>query len=185
NPNNCPGGSLNQDGDTEDQVVHLWRGGARSENLGRAAVEVALSEHLLAARVSEPGEGTDLTGDGDAIDDVVQVHGLDPGASWVNVGQPADHVDVRDFVDAGGTPRSLVAFLTSEKAAGRDLNGDGDTADRVLQLYHGHLINTRQPAEEFVMGHARVVAFRTLDADRCGVPAHASNCTNATQTAGC
>src|SRR5262249_13956778 len=53
----CPGGSLNADDDTRDEVVHLWRGGPRAENLGRAAVAIALSPQRLVALVSEAGEG--------------------------------------------------------------------------------------------------------------------------------
>jgi hypothetical protein len=88
----------------------------------------------------EEGEHrTDLNGDGDTADTVVEVHRMgDPPNFWTNTGQAADLVEV------SGT---LVAFLTPEAAQGRDLNGDGDTTDRVLQLYRadtGALVNVGQ-----------------------------------------
>jgi Tol biopolymer transport system component len=124
----CPAGSLNGDADTDDLVVHLWQGGDRAQNLGRAALAVALSDTRLAALVSEDAEGhTDLNGDRDADDLVVETHPVDTAGGWTNLGQAADRVDV-----AG----DIVAFTTPEAAQGnRDLNGDGDTTDRVLQVY--------------------------------------------------
>jgi Tol biopolymer transport system component len=157
----CPGGSLNGDTDTTDRVVQLWQGGDRAENLGRAAVEVALSAQQLAALVSEDAQGqTDLNGDGDTSDLVVETHPVATPGDWTNLGQAADHVDV-----AG----DIVAFTTPEAAQGnRDLNGDGDTLDRVVQVYdaaadggRGTLTNVGQAAEEFVLGPSGLVAFRT------------------------
>jgi Tol biopolymer transport system component len=172
----CPGGSLNGDTDTTDRVVQLWRGDSRAENLGRAAVAVALSEQRLAALVSEDAEGqTDLNGDGDTKDLVVETHPVATAGDWTNLGQAADHVDV-----AG----DIVAFTTPEAAQGnRDLNGDGDTLDRVVQVYdaaadggRGTLTNLGQAAEEFVLGPSGLVAFRTHEASLCRVPVDKSNC---------
>src|SRR5262249_21373918 len=161
-PGRPDGVDLNGDGDALDAVVHLSQAGAPAENLERAAVAVALSARYVAALVPEDGERhTDLDGDGDTADTVVEVHRIgDPPTTWANVGQAADVVDV------SGT---VVAFLTPEAAQGRDLNGDGDTSDRVLQLYRadtGALINVGQAAEEFVMGGApgrELLAFRARE----------------------
>src|SRR5439155_1351263 len=129
-PGQPSGVDLNGDGDTTDDVVHLWTGAGEPQNLGRAATAVALSDRWLATLVSEPGQGnTDFNGDGDTGDTVVQVYPVTApsGTAWTNVGQAADTVDV-----AG----SVVAFITLEAAQGhQDLNGDGDTTDRVLQVY--------------------------------------------------
>ena len=153
----CPGGSLNGDGDTSDLVVQLWPGAGPVENLGVAATAVAISDTVIAALVSEAGQGNaDLNGDGDTADTVVEVHPVS-GGSWTNVGQAADTVQVCG---------PLVVFLTPEAAQGADLNGDGDQNDRVLQLFDprsGTTVNTGQAAEEFVCG-ARLLAFRTPEA---------------------
>jgi Tol biopolymer transport system component len=121
----------------------------------------------LAALVSEAGEGgpsrpaPDLNGDGDTNDTVPEVHPAS-GGSWANIGQAADVAQV-----AG----ALVAFITPECAqggavtngcptGGTDLNGDGDAADRVLQIYDastGTGTNIGQAAEEFVLGSPNFV----------------------------
>ena len=163
----CPGGSLNTaDADVKDQVVQLFAGGSTLLNLGRAATAVALSSDILAALVSEAGDGaTDYNSDGDMTDTVLQVHPVGPG-SWTNVEEAGD------TLAAAG---SVVAFLTPEAAQGADRNGDGDKADRVLQLWDAavpQLVRVGQAAEEFVLGDRQVaacgerqlVAFRTREA---------------------
>src|SRR5205814_395539 len=135
-----------------------------------ATCSSAGSTRPLAPRTSPataPGEGTtDFNGDGDTGDSVVQVYPVTApsGTAWTNVGQAADTVDV-----AG----SVVAFITPEAAQGhQDLNGDGDTTDRVLQVYDadaGTLLVGQgaavrpQAAEDFVVGGEpgrELVAFR-------------------------
>src|SRR5262249_17354564 len=126
-------------------------------NLGQAATAIAASPQWLAALVSEATQGeTDLNGDGDTADTVVGVYSIDH-ATWTNAHAAADTVDV---AGAG------VAFIPPEAAQGVDLNGDGDTNDRVLQLYYAdtnEVINVGQAAEEFVLG-ATLLAFRTAEA---------------------
>src|SRR5439155_727782 len=129
-PGQASGIDLDGDGDTTDDVVHLWTGAGEPQNLGRAATAIALSDRWLAALVSEAGQGnTDLNGNGETAESVVQVYpvGISSGAGWTNVGQAADTMDV-----AG----SVVTFITPEAAQGhQDLNRDGDATDRVLQVY--------------------------------------------------
>lgn len=143
-----PGGSLNGDADVEDDVVHVWSPAGGVRNLDRAAVEVAASPHYVAARVAhaEPGDaGSPRT--------VVEVYDV-AGDAWLSTAQVADTVAVVG---------SWVVFVTPERAQGADLNGDGDMADRVLQLFFapaGRLVNTRQAAEEFVASPT-LVALRT------------------------
>ncbi|MGH7789833.1 MAG: TolB family protein, partial [Candidatus Binatia bacterium] len=159
----CPtgaggGADLNGDGDADDQVVHLWSGGA-ARNLARAATAVSLSEQALAALVAERDEGArDLNGDGDALDDVVQVFAAD---RWRNLAQAAD------AVQAGG---GVVAFTTPEAGQGNaDLNADGDAADRVVQVFEvqgAALANVGQAAEDLVVGASGLVAFRTREASQ-------------------
>ncbi len=158
----CPAGSLNGPGDTDvaDQVVQLWPGSGPVQNLGRAATAVALSSTHVAAIVSEAGEGdgggTDLNGDADRQDGIVEVHPV-AGGSWTSTGVAADSIQFCG---------SVLALITPEASQGAtDLNADGDHADRVLQLYvpaTGVLINTRQAAEEVVCDD-EIVAFRTSE----------------------
>jgi cysteine-rich repeat protein len=158
-----PLADLNGDGDELDRIVQLYTGAA-VVNLEVAATDVALSESFVAALVSEAAEsGTNLNGDGDALDTVLAVN---PAASasaamWTNVGQAADALAIVG---------SVVAFATPEAAQGVDLDGDGDTLDRVLQLYDAGsaaLSNTGQAIDEFVLGDA-IVAFRTPESAQGG-----------------
>ncbi len=191
----CPGGDppgpapdLNGDGDTADSVLHFWPGSGSVQNLQCPATAVALSSTYLAALVSEcaqtglqttgcAGGGTDLNGDGDAADTVVEVHDVSAGAGacalpssnaiWINTAQAADSVAVSG---------NVVAFLTPEAAqGGANLNGDGDATDRVLQIYEPGgpgLTNVGQAAEDFVLGDAasstcgpvQLIAIRTREA---------------------
>jgi Tol biopolymer transport system component len=182
NPN-CPtgtsvtgGADLNGDGDSNDSVVHLWTGAA-ALNLGRAATAVDLSSTVVAALVSEAGDETDYNADSDTNDTVVQVHPVGAGA-WTNLKQAADTLTVVG---------NAVAFLTPESAQGNvSLNGDGDTGDRVLQVYDagtGKLNNVGQAAEDFVVGErttaacgdVQLVAFRTSEAAQGNTNLNASS----------
>lgn len=160
-PGRAAGSDLNGDGDTVDAVVHLFggRGGGEAvSNLGRAAQAVALSARWLAALVSERADGaTDLNDDGDADDLVPAVIATDGSGAWRMLPVAARHVDVRDDV---------VAFLSVEAAQGMDLNGDGDTADSVVQIADprtGVVRNLGLAATEFVLGDA-LLAWRTPEA---------------------
>jgi Tol biopolymer transport system component len=168
----CPKGSLNGDGDVTDLVVQLSLGGGPTQNLGRAGTFVAISDALLAALVSESANGNaNYNGDSDMNDSVVQVHPVGAGA-WNNIGQAADALAVSGQV---------AAFITPEAAQGAILNGDGDTSDRVLQVWDDgvpELRNVGQAAEEFVLanreatncGVRQLVAFRTSEAAQASGP---------------
>ncbi|MBI3784003.1 MAG: hypothetical protein HY270_11440, partial [Deltaproteobacteria bacterium] len=190
----CPAGtvvsggvSLNGDSDATDEVVHYWPGSGSVQNLQCAATDVALSSTQLAALVSECGQaggqtngcssgGTDLNGDGDAADTVVEVHAVSAGAgtcsspTWTNLQQAADTLAV-----AG----NHVVFITPEAAQGAgSLNSapgstDNDSNDRVLQVYNAAptpgfascspivgahcTTGVRQAAAEFVIGDPTVI----------------------------
>lgn len=136
----CAKGSLNADDDTSDAVLQLWKPGpgprvpGSSQNLRCAATAVSLSDTWVGARVSEAGEGHDLNRDGDVSDDVAAFRAVDApaanscsgDASWAFTGQAADTVQVS---------ASIGIVITPETAQGKSLNGDADTADRVLQVY--------------------------------------------------
>lgn len=160
----CPALPLNDaDAADADRVVQLFDG-TSVHNLGRAATAVAMSDAWIGALVSEAAQdGTNYNSDGDATDTVAQVHSATaPGAGWVNLGQAADRIDVN-----GG----LVAFLTPEVAQNDvSLNGDGDAADRVLQVFDAEhaspVVNTTRAAEDFVLGAGGIAAFRTREASQ-------------------
>ena len=176
----CPAGpDLNGDGDAVDAVVHLWRGPGSVMNLGCAGTAISLSPTWVAALVPEAGQGaTDLNGDGDTDDTVVQVHRVagpfgsgctGPASSWLNLMQAADVVQTADVPIGGGSVLSVVAMITPEAAQRADLNGDGDTTDRVLQLFTLDAAGgaarapIQQAAEDFVLG-GTLLAFRTPEA---------------------
>ncbi len=164
-------GPFNDDGDTSDTVVHLWRGSGDTENLHCAATDVVMSADLVVALVDEraQGDGSLNPPDTDSDDRVVKVYKLtDPTpmtcGDWQNTQQAADTVQICG---------NVVAFLTPETAQGKDLNMDGDFHDRVLQIWNpagaGTLINTKQAAVEFVC-NGSVIAFRTHEADQGTAP---------------
>ena len=136
-------------------------------NLGRAATAVVASTTRVAALVSEPAQGASiLNGDGDALDQVLQVYSI-AGAAWSNVGYAADALAISG---------DHVAFITPEAAqGGPSLNGDVDTDDRVVQVYDAATAtrtNLGLAAEELVLGEPvgtvcgphHLMAFRSLEA---------------------
>lgn len=162
----CPAGSLNGDGDTSDRVVTYVPAGGAPQNLALAATAVALSPTMIAALADEAAQGTsDLNGDGDASDTVLHVRAVG-GTTWTNVGRAADALAL-----AG----DRVAFLVPEAQQGEDLDGDGDTTDRVVHVYGlggFKLRNLETAGEELVFGAPtgtacgtrQLLAFRTSEA---------------------
>jgi cysteine-rich repeat protein len=152
-----PPSGLNGDGDLLDEVVHLAPPSGPIENLGKAAtpeagVAIAATCNggtetgagcdvgadcpggVCAAGWLVAGEdesGTDLNGDGDGTDIVMQVHDVTAAPSvWLNT----------SVAGVGFTPAamegSVAAFLVQELSNGSsDLNGDGDSYDNLLYLY--------------------------------------------------
>jgi hypothetical protein len=123
------GVSYNGDGDLADDVVqvhHLCGGGWT--NVGIATDAISMSGATVAFTAPEAAQGgQDLNGDGDATDRVLHVYDADTGI-LENTGQAA-----ADFVVGA---KGVVAFRTLEASQGnRDRDGDGDTADGVLQVY--------------------------------------------------
>ena len=162
----CPAGSLNGDGDTADEVVHVALAGGPAQNLCKAATAIDISDSVLAALVSEAGQNhSDLNGDGDDDDDVLHVHPVSAGCqNWTkalgsapSVGQAAAAMEVVG---------SIVAFATPEAAQGHGpLNGDGDTSDDVMQVYDAagtKLRNVGQAVGSFVLGEPADTACGTL-----------------------
>jgi cysteine-rich repeat protein len=139
-------GDRNGDGDALDTVVELnpvdtlGPGAWTAPSPARAADAIDAVGDVVAFLVPEAaqggGGGTDLNGDGDKDDRVLQ---LWDAPTLTNVARAAE-----DFV----LGESVVAFRVSEAAQGAgSLNGDADTADDVLQIWDlltGQLVSTGQ-----------------------------------------
>lgn len=133
------GTDLNGDGDTLDNVLHVWD--ARSEtslNTGLSVQGGFFEEHFemegryLACTISEDAQGRDLNDDGDADDEIPFVHLLAEGTTW-NLAR-ALRSSVSMTTDQVGEGR--VTFRVSEESqGGSDLNGDGDALDFVAHVF--------------------------------------------------
>ena len=147
----CPSGGSdrNGDGDTRDRVLRIYRADSgRLIDTGQAAEEFVLGERLLAFRTREAAQNADLNADGDQGDDVLQVFDL-VSENLLNTGNavtpcPLEACDPRFPYQVKG---DTVVYITAEaEQGGQDLNGDGDAADLVKQVF-----NARE-AEWIVLG---------------------------------
>ncbi len=100
-------------------------------SLGLAVIDIIGDGDLWITAASEPDQGVDLNGDGDALDTVLfalevaagRLTNLALAVSGVLAGAPRLVDDLR------------AAFVVGEAAQGADLNGDGDALDGVLHLF--------------------------------------------------
>lgn len=123
---------LNGDGDTADQVMHVYNLGTRASTNLRLASRSSfdLEGSLLAIPVSEVAQGrTDLNGDGDIGDVVLHIFDNVAGAvSNLNLA-------VSSEIEMEG---GVLAFVVRESQQGSaDLNGDGDVSDSVIHVFNG------------------------------------------------
>ena len=125
------GEDLNQDGDTDDEVLYVRDLEAReTTSLGLALQDkfrIGVSGKWLGLSVSEQGQGEDLNHDGDTNDAVLYVHDLEAGETTSLGFALSNKVPIAVSDD-------WLAFGVSEDAQGEDLNGDGDTDDPVLHV---------------------------------------------------
>jgi len=161
---------LNGDLDVSDKVMHVWDTKTGSLiNTGMAAVSwqgwpQAQGRHVFFTAY-EPDHGNmDLNGDGDAFDVVMFVYDVE-NTSLTNLG-----LAITSFHTNG----ERVAFLVSEANQGVDLNGDGDTSDRVLHVHDAQYGLTRNLfAACNSVGHyilaGNVVAFLVDEQDQGGI----------------
>jgi hypothetical protein len=148
---------LNGDGDTDDSVLQVANVTTRQiSNLGLAVdaslagddllPPVAIAGGTLAALVSEADQGKrDLNGDNDTTDTVLETVDL-ASRRVTRIGLAGSEVRMDG---------NRIVVLTPEAAqANRDLNGDNDTADQVLQVYDvgtQQTWNTQVVAASFLM----------------------------------
>jgi Tol biopolymer transport system component len=131
----------NGDGDTYDTVLQIARRDGRYEWIEvNTPADLLLMNATVVTVLSPEDTSPDLNGDGDANDRVVQLYDLRTHM-LSSLGEAAEDLVLGE---------RLFAFRTAEAAqGGRDLNGDGDTLDAVMQVYDlvaGRLTNTGQAA---------------------------------------
>jgi len=103
---------------------------AWATNLGISGLITTMEGDIAVISVHEFIEGADLNGDGDLFDTVPHVY--DATTSVVtNTGVGISF----SFINHNNVNGNLVAFPVSEFDQGVDLNGDGDTNDRVIHVY--------------------------------------------------
>ena len=171
---------------TSDHVVHMWSKTGGLQNLFYDATAVSVgsgvSDTFIAALTPETFYGVDVTGDGGPLDDTfVAYYSLNNGY-WGNYSYAADTMQVCGSVLA----QPAIAYIAREADSNRDFNHDGDKADRAL-VVAGPPSGSNpvgQPAMEFVC-NPTLVAFRTHEADICGVPVDAGNCRGGSLPVGC
>ncbi len=130
------GQNLNGDGDADDLVLSVFADATGWTSTGLAGDAIGVSGGLVALAATEADQGQDLNADGDQADRVLYLVDAATGVT-ANTGQ-----SVAEFVAGAG----FVAFRTREcdesggetdgcASGGTDLNGDGDAADAVLQVW--------------------------------------------------
>ena len=123
------GTDFNGDGDSTDQVAHYYDTTTGIlTNIGIASIAFSLDGNIIALSVTESRQGnTDLNGDGDTSDNVLQYHDIGTGIT-TNVG-----------IATGIIPNisgNFISFTVPESSQGNlDLNGDGDTSDNIVHIH--------------------------------------------------
>lgn len=131
----------NADGDSLDRTLAVYDADTGTLHMsGQSAIEFALGSRLVAFRTAEAEQGTDLNGDGNLDDEVLQVY--DPITDTIsNTGQTA--IPCNQSACDPTTPYQVltntVRFLTDEALEGEDLNLDGDSTDIILQIFNAAL----------------------------------------------
>ncbi len=138
-PESAQGGQdLNGDGDANDRVLQVYYS-ATGEllDLGQAAEEFVIGSGVVGLRTSEASQSVDLNGDGDMLDYILQLYDLSSRV-LINTMQtviPCNHA-LCDPRIPYRILKDTARFLSLEAAAGKDLNGDGDTDDVVVQIFN-------------------------------------------------
>lgn len=177
------GADLNGDGDSNDLVLHAWLAPSDTlRNVGLAVrgldedsafIKIAGSRIFFGANEAYAGSGTDLNGDGDALDLVLHVHDSRTAATsntglallWTGVGVTETPID-----------GSVISFVVPESNQGAlDRNGDGDAQDLVVTQYDAFTgvttnfgIATRAGVHRLSMSR-EILAFQTHEAEQGGI----------------
>jgi hypothetical protein len=168
---------LNGDGDTSDVVLgsvdfttglaalRFIGAGGRARSVG--TLPYALTDGAAVYLIDEASEGaTDVNLDGDATDAVVGVYTFSSLSEQRPVTPLLAQLGVSASPPLGvgtGPHRAIVGALEAgQGAAGKDLNGDGDTADAVL----GWIDTLNAPGSLHVLAFALAPVPATLDGTR-------------------
>lgn len=144
------GADLNEDGDALDHVLRIYRADTGAIiRVAQAVEDFVIDGSVVAFRTREARQGnTDLNGDGDTLDDVLQAYDI-AGGELVSSGMavtpcPVEACDPRfPYRVSGG----VVTFVTQEQSQSADLNGDGDETDLVKQVFNVAKAVTASPPE--------------------------------------
>ena len=121
------GKDLNGDGDSSDQVLHVYDVlQDRTTNLGLTGAPRLVDSRYMTIAVREATQGSDLNGDGDLDDDTAHIYDHASGAV-TNLRLAAPWI----------TPfeRHVSLLVLEEKQGNQDLNGDGDPLDSVFHIH--------------------------------------------------
>src|SRR4030042_9023 len=157
---------LNSDGDKGDYIVHYYdiskKHLVNTGVVGCSREEgPSVSGSIIAFTVHEGSVDKDLNNDGDKNDYVIHYYDI-TNKSVVNTGA------VGRLPSVSG---SVIVFTSFEDSAGKDLNGDGDKNDHVIQYYDiskKHLVTTGVVGgsrEEGPSVSGSVIAFTTHEGD--------------------
>lgn len=122
-----PGNDLNGDGDTTDIVLHSWvPGPSMPQNLQLVVTKIYLiANGDVVVEAGENHNAVDWNADGD-FTDLAVLYRAASASGWTFTGMLGP-------VAALGP--STLAILEVESSLGVDLNGDGDTSDRILSAW--------------------------------------------------
>ncbi len=184
-PEAMQGEDLNGDGDLADRVLAVYDPATDTLiNTGYAAEEMVVGPNLIAFRTSEAKQGAvDLNGDGDHDDFVLQVFDVQ-SRTVINSGQAATpcRLEACDPRVPYRVLQSSVRFLTLEAEQSRDLNGDGDESDLVLQTFALSLPANLARAASLRTPLSRVTAIGAVKTGICSDNGHACVSTADCQT---
>ena len=142
-PESAAGLQLNGDADLNDMVAQLLDASGPANvltSLGVAAIDIAISDEIVAVVVPEEAQGSvDRNGDGNADDGVLAVHTIGTAPPAVNVGLAASRLIASGSDVVFLRPEAAERFNASgctKSGSQCDLNGDGDALDEVVHVYH-------------------------------------------------
>ena len=155
---------LNGDRDAEDEVCYVWDlATGKARNTGQDCSDgLAVAGTVVGFVSNEEAQGqTDLNGDGDTNDSVLQ-YDTAGSAKPVNLRRDA----------SGGLEAAAgkLAFFCSEEDDGKkDLNRDQDTADTVLMVFdvaRNSVLNTTWAVDGEYASGSHYLAWKTLESDQ-------------------
>ncbi|MBU7013544.1 MAG: S-layer family protein [Theionarchaea archaeon] len=117
---------LNGDGDMDDVVIRSYDLETQKiSNTGAAGIYPVVYGDTIAFTVREQDAGIDLNGDGQLLGNVIHCYSFETG-SVINTQKLGTEPDIFD-----GT----ITYYVWEHWMGKDLNGDGDLDDSVLETF--------------------------------------------------